>query len=194
MKTAFEVKREKSKQQIQEAALTLFAEHGFEKTSIRMIAQKANISLGLLYNYYAGKDELLKEIFRLGRQDIHATLAPDNDKNPQNDVENHIRLTFKTLKQNRPYWKLLHSIRMQSSVMQKLETEIKAENELIQKKIEENLFNAGIPFPGLEAKLLFATIDGIVNHYLLYDNYPVDDIANLLILKYREQAQKHRVV
>ena len=190
----FDDKKEQSKKQIQEVALALFAEHGFEKTSIRMIAQKANISLGLLYNYYAGKDELLKEIFRLGRQEIHGLLAPDNTKNLPNAIENHIRLTFKTLKQNRPYWKLLHSIRMQSPVLLKLEDEIKAENELIQKKIEEDMFNAGIPFPGLEAKLLFATLDGIVNHYLLYDNYPVDDIANLLILKYREQAQKHHSV
>jgi AcrR family transcriptional regulator len=190
----FEVKREQSKQHIQEVALTLFAEHGYEKTSIRMIAQKAGISLGLLYNYYPGKDELLKEIFRQGQQDIHASLTPDGDKDPRNDIENHIRLTFKILKQNRQFWKLLHGIRMQSPVIQKLEAEMKAETEFIQKKIEENLINAGIPFPGLEAKLLFATVDGIANHYLLYDNYPVDDIANLLIFKYRELAQKHRSV
>lgn len=181
-------------QQIQEAALALFAEHGYDKTSIRMIAQRANISLGLLYNYFPGKDELLKEIFRKGQQDIHASLAPDGDKNPQNDIESHIRLTFKILKQNRQFWKLLHGIRMQSPVIQKLEAEMKAETEFIQKRIEENLVNAGIPFPGLEAKLLFATIDGVANHYLLYENYPVDDIANLLIFKYRELSQKHRSV
>ncbi|GEO03630.1 TetR family transcriptional regulator [Adhaeribacter aerolatus] len=186
----FEQQREQSKQQIEEAALILFAEHGFEKTSIRMIAQRVNISLGLLYNYYAGKDELLKEIFRRGRQDAQVALTPDGDKNRYNDIENHIRLTFKILKQNRSYWKLLHGIRMQSPVIQKLEAEMKAETEFMQKRIEENLINGGIPFPGLEAKLLFATLDGITNHYLLYENYPVDDIANLLILKYREQIRK----
>ena len=190
----FEVKREQSKENIIGVALALFAEHGYEKTSIRMIAQKAKISLGLLYNYYASKDELLKEIFRKGQQDIHASLTPDGDKDPKNDIQNHIRLTFKILKQNRQFWKMLHGIRMQSPVIQKLEAEMKAETEFIQKRIEENLINSGIPFPGLEAKLLFATIDGIANHYLLYENYPVDDIANLLILKYKYQAQNNQTV
>ena len=82
----FELKREQSKENIIAVALALFAEHGFEKTSIRMIAQKAKISLGLLYNYYASKDELLKEIFRRGQQDIHASLTPDGDKDPKNDI------------------------------------------------------------------------------------------------------------
>ena len=48
-----------SRQKIINAALFLFAKYGYEKTTIRMIAQKAGVSLGLMYNYFDGKDELL---------------------------------------------------------------------------------------------------------------------------------------
>ncbi|MDB5261005.1 MAG: hypothetical protein JWQ14_286 [Adhaeribacter sp.] len=184
----FEAKREQSREHIMGVALTLFAETGYEKTTIRMIAQQAQISLGLLYNYYPGKDELLKEIYLKGRQEMNAALLPDGDTNPKNDIQHYILTTFRILKRNRPFWKLLYGIRMQSPVIQQLETEMHTDTKRVQDRIQDYLVNAGLPFPGLETKLLFATIDGIANHFLLHENYPVDDIVNLLLLKYQART------
>ena len=178
-------KREQSTELIVEAALELFSENGYDKTTIRMIAQKAGISLGLLYNYFVGKDELLKEIYRKSIRYIRASLQDDGDLLKANDVESYIRLTFRLLKENKKFWKLFYGIRMQSPIIQDLENEMKAENNYIQKRMEQKLLHANIPFPGLEAKLLFATIEGISHHYLLKEDYPLDDVANLLLMKYR---------
>lgn len=41
------------------AAREEFAEHGYAGTSIRQIAQRAGMSLSVLYHYYSGKQELL---------------------------------------------------------------------------------------------------------------------------------------
>ena len=42
-----------------EAALHLFAEKGVDNTSIKDIAREAGVAQGLLYHYFAGKDDLL---------------------------------------------------------------------------------------------------------------------------------------
>ena len=48
--------------QILEVALKLFAEKGVEGTTIKQIAERADISAGLLYHYFKGKADLLKEV------------------------------------------------------------------------------------------------------------------------------------
>ena len=45
-----------------EVALKLFAEKGVEGTTIKQIAERADISAGLLYHYFKGKSDLLKEV------------------------------------------------------------------------------------------------------------------------------------
>jgi AcrR family transcriptional regulator len=184
----FELKRSQSVSQIREVALRLFAENGFDKTTIRMIAREVPMAIGLLYNYYSSKEDLLRDIFRNWQQELKAPLQPEADGRQPNEVETYIRQTTRLVKANRPFWKLIYGIRMQSAIIQQLEAEMKTEQEGLQRQIEAYLVNAGIPFPGLEAKLLFATLDGLIHHFLLQDNFPLDDLSNLLILKYRNQA------
>jgi AcrR family transcriptional regulator len=61
-----ESKREQQAQQrrnqLIDAALTLFAEHGIEATRVSDIAQAAGVAQGLLYHYFPSKDALLAAI------------------------------------------------------------------------------------------------------------------------------------
>jgi TetR/AcrR family transcriptional regulator, mexJK operon transcriptional repressor len=57
-----EVEYEKKRQQIIDAALSVFAEKGFEKATNRDIARAAGIaSPGLIYHYFADKADLLQK-------------------------------------------------------------------------------------------------------------------------------------
>ncbi len=58
----FQLIREKSKSRILAAALALFSENGFHATSIQMIAERAGIAAGLLYNYFESKEQLFREV------------------------------------------------------------------------------------------------------------------------------------
>ena len=50
---------EQRRRQIVDAAVTLFIQNGFHKTTTRQIAQAAGISIGSLYEYIATKDDVL---------------------------------------------------------------------------------------------------------------------------------------
>ncbi|MBD1396068.1 TetR/AcrR family transcriptional regulator [Pontibacter sp. JH31] len=183
----FQEKREQSIHTLTEVALRLFAEQGYEGTSIRTIASEAGMSLGLLYNYFKSKDELLEAIFKRGVQDIHDSFRQQPDgESSGSGIERHIRQTVKLLKEKKDFWKLLHGIRMQSAVVRQLMADMNEQTAYIESQIKQNLIAAGIPFPDLEAKLLFASIDGMAHHFLLHENYPIDDVATLLIMKYKK--------
>jgi AcrR family transcriptional regulator len=46
------------------AAVTLFAERGFDGTAVQQIVDRAEVTKGALYHYFDSKDELLYEIYR----------------------------------------------------------------------------------------------------------------------------------
>jgi AcrR family transcriptional regulator len=50
--------------QVLDAAETVFAEHGFHAASIREIAERAEYSVGAVYSFFATKDDLYRECFR----------------------------------------------------------------------------------------------------------------------------------
>jgi AcrR family transcriptional regulator len=51
--------------QIMEAAETLFSEKGFEGTSVRDIADTANVNLAMISYYFGSKEKLLEAIFHI---------------------------------------------------------------------------------------------------------------------------------
>ena len=52
---------EARKQEILETAMKLFAEKGYEKTSISDIAKEIGVAQGLCYRYFPSKDILFKQ-------------------------------------------------------------------------------------------------------------------------------------
>jgi AcrR family transcriptional regulator len=56
-------KAQKSREQILQAAFTLFREKGYEETSMREIAKEAEMAVGAAYYYFRTKDEMILEIY-----------------------------------------------------------------------------------------------------------------------------------
>ncbi|PYI57322.1 TetR/AcrR family transcriptional regulator [Paenibacillus flagellatus] len=54
--------RQQAKENIRTAAIEVFIEKGYHAASIEDVAKRAGISKGLMYNYFAGKADLLKEL------------------------------------------------------------------------------------------------------------------------------------
>ena len=61
-----EREREFHRRFILERAVTLFADHGFEATTMDMIAEAAEVSKGTVYNYFSSKQELFRILIEWG--------------------------------------------------------------------------------------------------------------------------------
>jgi len=64
------------KNQILDAAATVFAEKGFHPTTIKDIAREAGIADGTIYNYFKNKTALILGIFDRMRQTIQQDIPP----------------------------------------------------------------------------------------------------------------------
>ena len=56
-------RRGDTRQRIQDVALELFAEQGYEKTSLREIAERLDVTKAALYYHFKTKEEILVSIF-----------------------------------------------------------------------------------------------------------------------------------
>ncbi|MBI5831110.1 MAG: TetR/AcrR family transcriptional regulator [Armatimonadetes bacterium] len=68
------------KQQLLDVALELFSRQGFERTTVRDIANAAEVTDGLIYRYFASKEELLAEVVDRARrrlEDVPIRYDPD---------------------------------------------------------------------------------------------------------------------
>lgn len=175
----FEQIRTESREKILTSALELFAERGFSTTSVRSLAERAGVSLGLLYNYFDGKLDLLRAILARGSEEVDETFAAAEAAPPSESLTVLVRAAFETVRQNRQFWKLSYQLRMQADVG----PEIAARGAAIRNRIEELLAQSGARDARLRAALLFAAIDGVAQHYVLDpEHYPLDAVAEDLIL------------
>ena len=55
---------EEKRRQILDAAVRVFARHGFHTSRVGDIAEEAGVAHGLLYHYFSSKDEVLQTVFR----------------------------------------------------------------------------------------------------------------------------------
>jgi AcrR family transcriptional regulator len=63
-----------------DAALELIAEHGFHGVSMAMIAEKADVGMGTIYRYFASKDVLISEMYKVVENRIYKTLLDSYSK------------------------------------------------------------------------------------------------------------------
>jgi AcrR family transcriptional regulator len=182
--------RAQSRRRIIDQALGLFAEHGYAGTSVRMIAEAAGTSPGLLYNYFENKQALLHAIFEESVADVRASFALADAAPPGERLERLVRGSFEILRRNMPFWRLSYGVRMQPAVLAGLGPELHAWTALIRRTMQGYLREAGIARPDVEAAALFALIDGISQHYVLDpDRYPLDAVIDLVIARYCVRAR-----
>jgi AcrR family transcriptional regulator len=72
--TATTKKSEETRTRILEAALSLFRKSGFEKTTMRDIAQESGVALGAAYYYFDSKNALVMAFYERAQRDLDPLL------------------------------------------------------------------------------------------------------------------------
>ncbi|MDR0566704.1 MAG: TetR/AcrR family transcriptional regulator, partial [Prevotellaceae bacterium] len=111
------IRREKS-ELIRKTALKLFAEKGYDATSINEIAQSAGISKGLMYNYFKSKEELLQTIWDDLSSEFENMIDPNHDSHvTDEEAEDFIDFFFDHIKTKRHVYKLYYQLSFQPKVV-----------------------------------------------------------------------------
>jgi AcrR family transcriptional regulator len=76
-----------TREDIRAVAMELFAENGFEQTSLRQIAERLDITKAALYYHFPSKDELLAELALPMIEELEAYVAGARDARPDDAPE-----------------------------------------------------------------------------------------------------------
>ena len=115
--------RESKKKLILDTALELFSSEGDHSISISRIASVAGISKGLLYNYFEGKEDLIKTIIFNGLDSLSQFIDPDHDGVlTKDEIRYFLEEFFKLLERDLYFWKLYFSLFLQPSIFKLVET------------------------------------------------------------------------
>lgn len=178
--------REQKRVKIMNSALDLFAEKGFDATSINMIAKRACISKGLIYNYFESKEELIKIIIVDGFDKFLMEFDTNKDGILTDEEFIHfINMTFEIIKNNFQFWKLYFMVVAQPAVLKFVEEKLMESVLSFINILSEYFESKGYDNPMAHARLFGAMLDGVSLNYMVDpDNFPVEEIKKIIIEKY----------
>lgn len=176
-----ESRKEITAGKIRQTALELFSTEGYYNTSIRQIAQKADIALGLLYSHYTGKEALLRDLFQTGVKRIRDEFIYESAKKT---LSEQILLAYNLLQRHHNYWRLLHSVRMQKSLSDYLFQEIEDVNLFFIEHFRSQLKALKIKNSRTEARIIWTCIDGMFGLQQIREDLPSDKILQVLASRY----------
>lgn len=180
-----EIRLEK-KSIILNSALELFANEGYQSTSISKIAKKAGISKGLIYNYFESKEALIIAILDKGFNELLEYFNPNMEGElGKNELAYFIENTFYSLKSNIEFWRFYFRVSLQPEVFPILKTKMEGIFESTMKLFVNYFKSKGTEDPEMEAMLFGALLDGISMDYVFTPELiPIDKIKDALIKRY----------
>lgn len=177
-----------TKSTIINVATRLFAEQGFENTSISKICAEAKVSKGAIYHHFSSKNEILRSLFSITtKKMMDIGSAANSATNPKSQIIQIIENVFTQLENDKQFFKLNLNIMFQPSTRKILDNLIKERADFIFNQIY-GIFKQLDQKHSLELSyILIAEIDGIALNYLsVFDNYPLEKIKNTLIQRYKD--------
>lgn len=177
--------------EILKVAEQLFAEEGFDGTSIREISKRANINIAMISYYFGSKEKLLEAIVlhRITGMRLQLENLYHEDISPVAKIDKLIELYIQRIYSNRCIYQILHFelSNKKRDINLDVFTEVKNENlEVIRNIITEGQVK-GFFQPNIEVALLSSTIMGTVTHFNMNKSY----FERILDLKTEEEYEKY---
>lgn len=159
------------KEQIINAAIELFAQKGFEGTSIRDLASKADVNVAMINYYFGSKDKLFEALVEMkggSSRAILEGLLHDKQLSSVEKIDRVIDSYVERLFRNRLFHRVINQELMlnQREALQQIITNILFPNSLaIKGIIEEGIKRK--EFKKVDVELTIASLVGSINQVLL---------------------------
>lgn len=119
-----QVIREQARQQIINAAFELFAQIGYQKTSIAAIAKEAGVSKGLIYHYFESKEDVLIGIFEMLTELGDQIIDAGAEKSPKEHLKDVLNQVFQFIEHQTGLAKLMIGLSLQQDALETLREKV----------------------------------------------------------------------
>ncbi|MCF8473154.1 MAG: TetR/AcrR family transcriptional regulator [Emcibacter sp.] len=176
------------KDKIRQAALLLFAKNGFHTTSISQIAEAANVSKGLTYNYFKSKEDLLLAIINKASEEMFSiaeTMIPN--KNYDKTLRLFLDRYFLSIETNKDYLTFQLSLLFQPDLKQIVQAPLQKRADYLLALTETMFRTAAVKNSTMTARRFISELDGVaLNALSVFKDYPLDEMKEQLYLNYKD--------
>lgn len=178
----FEKIRQDRKDAILDAAMHVFAEEGFHSASMSMVAKKAGISKGLIYNYFENKEELVQYLMlNLVDQVFKDIGIEEAQEMTSEDFAYFIDKSFDLVLEDTQKWKLYTTIAMQPEVMALIMDKMMVKMQPFMGMGIKYFAGKGYKNPMVVFRYFSAVMDGASFHIMLdKENFPTEEIKQMI--------------
>jgi AcrR family transcriptional regulator len=185
--------RRATREQILTTAMSLFCEKGYYPTSIEDVAKRAEISKGLLYHYFKGKEELLAALVDNRINDVLVVMNAAVGKETPAEQIRHIAEGALDDVRRKPeifrfYLNLFTQPRL-DPVVAKYSQKLMDE-QARQFQVQTEMFkNLGVVNPQQRSLYFSATLQGIMLMFSTYpETFPLDAVKVQVITEFCEET------
>jgi AcrR family transcriptional regulator len=161
-----ERERVRRRMEILEAAEELFARFGYEKACVKAIAERAELSVGQIYNHFKGKEEIFRELMETRMNELHeqGEEACGGDDPPMRRLRCRIEAGIDHFRRHRDFMIIYHNenpLALHGMVME----EIRRNREIIAGLFAEAIARGDVPRedPDELATVLIGAIHGLLD-------------------------------
>lgn len=177
--------------EILQVAERLFAEEGYDGTSIRDISKEANINIAMISYYFGSKEKLLESlvIFRIRNMKLHLENLYQENISPLEKIDKVVELYINRIYKNRSIYQILHFEFSNKKRGLNLDsfTQVKKENFDLLKNIIEEGQQKGFFQTNIDLNLISPIIIGSLTHFQMNKSY----FINLLDLSTEEEYEHY---
>lgn len=155
-----------------EVAERLFGEHGFEGTSVRMIAKEADVNIAMISYYFGSKEKMMEAILDLKASKNRANFAKIREipnASPWQKMEAVIELYVDMMSKNRNFHKIMFrevALVQREEMKEKIARFVSNNMQNIRNIIQEGVDSGS--FREVDAPMLMSTLVGTISQTINY--------------------------
>lgn len=169
------------------SAVKMFAKYGYAGTTVKVIAENAGVSVGMIYNYYRSKRDLFKNIMRyqLRQLELKSEKCSNKADPPLKRIRCQIRATFEHFDENRDFM-LIYQNENPVNIDKEINEKIKKYREELSALLSEAVRIGDLVIDekdniGLVAAMIIGAVDHMIDEYVSRSqSISVDEILELL--------------
>ncbi|ABJ76315.1 TetR/AcrR family transcriptional regulator [Leptospira borgpetersenii] len=169
---------------ILKTSLKLFSEQGYHGTTMRQVASKAGMSLGLAYRYFDSKEAILEGIIESHDKILKRYITDEVVSNPSREdlIVNVSESIISLVKENEDYLRLYWNLMLQPKIHRLKRRNIRLVNMIFFETSKKTIRSIKPNYTEFEIKNLASTTIGYMINYLTNKKeFSLDDFRNYLV-------------
>ena len=180
-----------------EAAEKLFGERGFEGSSVRDIAEEANINIAMISYYFGSKEKLLEALFTYrGENTIRKleSMLTNPEQQPLEKVNQLIDYFIDKFYDQQCFHKIMmrEQVANQHTAITKLITHFKKNNQQLVKELIYEGQKKGVFRKNIDIPIMMATLTGTLSNMVTTQHYyrEINNLQSMPEIQFKKLVKK----